>query len=436
MIVIHYPTAFRALDLFVRCYNDTPSNGGAPLRTGPVAAAREIIRLYGVSLLKTTSMTDIDPNHLPSLQTNNQQLAKQLCCSTRTIQRYIRKLQDVQLITAKNFRGSNANYELWFNPRVLLVKEKLDAEKCRQDYYRLFSGLVEKEKQTLAVAEQTTKCPHTYSGNTGNILNNLIITVQKPEKRLISPETSANAGIPLVEKPGNRSGNTEEIAKAEVKAFLKKNKKDCAGNFCGQNVEKTEEIASRADTSIHRDGVIDPARDNSLTLYTRLFWMMAKNLLYKDITLTDHVLSLTRVRIRALYEPVKDQHLDYVHQHYIARLSLVAKFIARDPSKRFVMLPHLYFDTSNANGFVGTKKWYREHLARQQSNAKERKCGDAIRKYLRNEKKHTSEQRDRLKVYRECENTVGKLNDPILLQRFYAAVHRPEVFNSLTLTNH
>ncbi len=143
MILIHYPTAYKALNCFIDVYNDKAEKSTDRLRTGAVMTAKEIIRIYGVSLLKANAMQEIDQNNLPSLQTNNKQLSTLMKCSSRTIQRHITKLQSAGIIINKIFHGSNSNFELWINPNILLIKQKLSVDKLKKE----FQEALERTKQ-------------------------------------------------------------------------------------------------------------------------------------------------------------------------------------------------------------------------------------------------------------------------------------------------
>ena len=110
MIVIHYPTAYKALDCFIDLFNEKAEKSTQRLRTGAVMTAKEIIRIYGISLLKANGYQEVNKEKLPSLQTNNKQLAKLVKCSSRTIQRHILKLRSAGIVTNKIFHCSNSNF--------------------------------------------------------------------------------------------------------------------------------------------------------------------------------------------------------------------------------------------------------------------------------------------------------------------------------------
>ncbi|MGE0566419.1 MAG: hypothetical protein AB7O73_00605 [Bacteroidia bacterium] len=386
--------------------------------------AKEIIRIYGISLLKANGCKEIDKENLPSLQTNNQQLAKLVKCSSRTIQRHILKLQAAGIIINKIFHGSNSNYELLINPKVLLVKEKLPVENLKKRLREILSQSSQNSVKSSFLKTEKTNCPDTYTGNTGNKINNIIIAVDNPEKKRSS--LSLTDSVVPGNNPGNSSGDTGEIAQG----FSEKQKK-----IREKKLKDAGEIASRADQSDDRNIPPDPARDNSLNLYVSLLWMMARNLLYKNVDLTDRQVLIAKKLIQKLYDPVLTHNLSKVHQHYVERISLVVKFIRKNPEKRFVPLPYLYFDTNNPNGFVGTKKWHEADQKRKREVECELIVSRLIRKYQNNEKKEPAMKRPTLQLFRECENTIGKFNDAALLQRFHAAVLKHESFRSISYSN-
>lgn len=433
MIVIHYPTAYKALDCFIDLFNEKAEKGSQRLRTGAVMTAKEIIRIYGISLLKTNGYQEVDIEKLPSLQTNNKQLAKLVKCSSRTIQRHILKLQAAGIITNKIFHGSNSNYELLINPNILLVKQKLNVDNVKKQFQEALDQAKENEAKSHLLDIQKTNCPDTYSCNTSNKINNIIIAVDNSSQTAseITGNDFKGSSLSLTNEiftsynTGNRTGNTGEIAKSVSEK---------QENF-EKNIHGTGEIASRADKSGYKNFAPDPARDNSLSLYVSLLWLMARNLLYKNVDLTDRQVLIAKKLIQKLYDPVATSKLSNTHQHYVERISLVAKYIKKDPAHRFVPLPYIYFDTNNPNGFVGTKKWHQDDQVRKKEVQRELTLSRLIRKYQNNEKKDTVRKVPPIQLFRECENTIGKFNDPLLTQRFHAAVLQHETYRQISYNN-
>jgi hypothetical protein len=407
MLIIHYPTSFRALDEFISGYNLNVSKHSEKIRAGAILTARELIRIYGVSLLKASAFNGFDRTNLPSLQTNNQQLAELVKCSSRSIQRYIKKLLSAGIITSKKFRGSNANYELWIKPEIIALGEQTGVEKSKANLTAALEKArekEEKEEESGIYLDKRPCCPHSYSGN---FKNNLIIAVETVDNH----QNCQNSG--------NTTGNTRIIAyKKNVSGEEKKGSAAAA-----PPTEETRIIASQVDKSGSANLQIpDPTCDNFQNFYVRLFWMMARNLLYKDKYLTDSQVEIAQKLIFKFYAPVKKEHIDGIHKIYIERLSLVAKYLAKDPARRFVPLPYIYFDTANPKGFVGTKKWYKEHKKNKKDLKLELVLNEAINKFTGNEMQEPINRNPPLTVFRECQNTLVRFGDPSLLDRFHAAV--------------
>lgn len=401
MIVIHYPSAFKALDEYIDSYNFNAAKHSEKIRSGAILTARELVRIYGISLLKASSLPGFSKSNLPSLQTNNEQLADLVKCSSRSIQRYIKKLLSAGVITAKKFRGSNANYELWMKPEILALGEKICVDNSKAEVQVPRNITSNQASETAIYPGQTSGCPHSYSGN---FKKNIIITVDSVENSKSS---------------GNTSGNTRKIA---LENFASKEKEGSAAAAVAPG-DDTRKIASQVDKSNGPGPVVyDPTCDNFQSLYVRLFWMMARNLLYKDRVLTQSQVDIAQKLIYNFYAPLKPDEIDAIHKIYIERLSLVSKYLAKDPGKRFIPLPYIYFDAKNQHGFVGTRHWYRKHMKRKKEVMLELALGNAIKKFTSNERKEPLKRKPQLTVFRECENALGKLSDRSLLDRFHAAV--------------
>ncbi len=114
--------------------------------------------------------------------------------------------------------------------------------------------------------------------------------------------------------------------------------------------------------------------------------------------------------------------LENAHQVYIDRISLVLKFISKDPKNRYVQLPSQYFDPKNKYGFAGTRNWYRKQKERDKEVQLKLILKAQIRRFINNEKKDTSKQIPRLELFTKCEARLGKLGNPELVSAFHASV--------------
>jgi len=120
-MVIKYSVSFQMLQQYIEHYNGQQEEFKTRVRQAMTGTAKELIRIYGVSLIKAQKIKALDMDSLPSLRTNNQQLATITGASGRTIQRHINRLLDAKILLQKVWHGSNGSYELWINPKVLWI---------------------------------------------------------------------------------------------------------------------------------------------------------------------------------------------------------------------------------------------------------------------------------------------------------------------------
>ena len=397
MKIISYPHSYKALDAYIEKHNEQYDSCKDKIRGSVILTMKELIRIYGISLIKANAVCKINLNKLPSLETNNPQLAKMVRLSSRTIQRHIAKLQDVGLITEKIWHGSNANYELFINPEVLCINDRLSV---KDSFLRLERERRESSKETENQAleeERTPKCPHTYAGT---IRTNRLMNVEKPAgttQRSEHPFTGA------VGPAGTIAGTTGKIGALR------------AGR--GADSEKKEEKE-------------DPARSNILRMYVRLLWNMAQNLLYKGVYLTDEQIEIGKKLIRKWYQGVETEQLSKVHKAYRERISLAARYVSKDPEKRFAQFPFRYFDPENPHGFAGTEKWHKDYKKRQREVYLEYLLQNQIQKYINNQKKKAYRRKPQLKIFRECEKTLRK-HSAALADRFYAVILDHEQYRQI-----
>jgi len=386
MIAIHYPTAYKALDTYVDDFNSRTSQSSQKLKTATVAAAKEIIRIYGASLIKKPANEIQD--QLPPLRTNNKQLATLIKCSSRSVQRYILKLRQASVVTGKKLHGSNANYELWINPQILLANGDLSVN-SQQALLKL-PGLTKsftQVKPSFFEPQRTDRLP-SYSGN---FINNIL-------------KEDDNVDFLENDLSGNTSGNTRKIAEEESTSG---NKSSAAGGSAPLPVEINEQTQ---------------ANEQDLNRNVELFWFTAKNLLYKYTSITERQEQTAKRLIKELYLQKSNRDSDAVHQMYIRRIQLAAAYVQKDPIKRFIPLPYIYFDPGNSKGFMGTEEWYWESRKYKADVDRELLLERLIRRYVNNDHQLMSKKQPPLKLYKACEKRLSAYNDVSLMSRFYTAV--------------
>ncbi|WP_420572489.1 hypothetical protein [Kordia sp.] len=381
-----------------------------------IATAREIIRIYGASLFKASKKAGFDTASIPPLATNNVQLAKISHVSTRTIKRHLKKLLQANVIIEKINYGRKANYELYLNPKILLINSEKAVNKTTNQKEN------EKTKTTdnqFFKKDYQTSCPQTDASN-NSYINNILIAVDNKMNidRNLSSSSSKIEGL----TGNNFTRYVEKEGKEKIKEPLSQGTPG-ARNFKRTNdVEKEGELPEVKTQAKGIDSRLEASGSAFLNSYVDSLWELAKNKLYKEIYLTENVEKKTKELLYLWYQPVKKQHLDKVHNVYIKRIELVQKYLTKDSKNRFVQLPYRYFDPKNKHGFTGTKVWYENYIRSKQKTRLKLITHAQIRRFLHNEQKETTNQKPRLTLFRDCEKRIQQLGKPVLLHQFYTAV--------------
>lgn len=440
MNIIHFSTVFKVLDQFVKTHNSNSDTLSNHLRQPVIATAKEIIKIYGLSLLKAHKIQPLEVGNIPPLETNSAQLAKMANVSARTIRRHIQRLLDANVLTEKVFKGRKANYELRFNSNILLISglkpvNKDDLEEHDQKKETTDNQFFKKSLRTT--------CPQSNPSN-NSYINNVIIAVDNKIKRsslsLTSHYFSGN-------KTGNKfSGYVEKEGAKQINELLtqgtpgaKKNVPKSA-EFCEKYPANSYDLQTNV---VEKEGqsnqVRKQAKDtvsmletscfSSLDLYVDSLWNLSKNTIYKNTFLTEHQELRAKELLWDWYAPVAEPNLAKVHNIYVQRIELVCKYLAKDPENRYVQLPDRYFDVNNKYGFTGTKAWYETHIKAKRKTRLKLILHAQIRRFVNNENKDTSKQAPRLKLFRECERRVINLKKPELTHQFYATISNKTSFN-------
>lgn len=400
MAIIQYSTAFRSLDNYVLQHNANTKDLSSHIRQAMILTAREIIKIYSLSLLKANSIQAVDFQNLPPLITNNVQLSKRARASTRTVQRHLKRLIEANVITKKIWHGSNSGYELFINPNILLIGGVKAVNSSKKEHP---PQKTQTTKNQFFKNNRTTTCPHTDTSNNGYI-NNIIIGVHNLKSKASS--------LPLTSGYESRNATSNTFTGYTGKIDPKKN----------SDAGEIERIKRATDQTGAEISDVDQARSASLSPYVGSLWKLARNTIYKEHYLTQSQVKKAKELLFLWYNPVSDQKMAEVHQVYIDRIGLVQKYISKDPEKRYVQLPDKYFDPKNSSGFTGTRTWYYQQKKREFEIQMKLILHAQTRRFLNNEKKETAKQKPRLELFRSCETRLGKLGKPELVNAFHASV--------------
>ncbi|EDP96417.1 hypothetical protein KAOT1_03372 [Kordia algicida OT-1] len=386
------------------------------MRQPVIATAREIIRIYGASLFKASKKAGFDTASIPPLATNNIQLAKISHVSTRTIKRHLKKLLQTNVIIEKINYGRKANYELYLNPKILLINSEKAVNKQQNQKENMKSKNTDNQ---FFKKNYWTSCPQTDASN-NSYINNILIAVDN--KMNIDRSLSYRSSKVEALAGNNFTRYVEKEGKEKINEPLIQGTPG-ARNFKSTNdVEKEGELPEVKTQAKDIDSRLEASGIPFLNSYVDSLWELAKKKLYKEVCLTENVEKKTKELLYLWYQPVKKQHLDKVHNVYIKRVELVQKYLAKDPEYRYVQLPHKYFDPTNKHGFTGTKVWYENYIRSKQNTRLKLITHAQIRRFLNNEKKQTQHQKPRFPLFKDCEKRIQQLGKPVLLNQFYTAV--------------
>ncbi|WP_298514980.1 hypothetical protein [uncultured Kordia sp.] len=416
MSIIHFSSAFKALDCFAKQHNDVTDRLSDRLRQPVIATAREIIRIYGAFLLKESRKASFDSSNIPPLETNSVQLAKIAHVSPRTIRRHIKRLLDAKIITEKVFKGRKANYKLRFNPNILLIsgvkavknsKKSNEQQKIKATDNQFFKNNIR------------TSCPESDTSN-NSYINNILIAVDNK----MNIDRSLNSRSSKVEfLTGNELARyTEKEDGIKINELRSKGTPGARNFQCNQDAEKEVVIPEVKTQAKDIDSRLGASGMPFLNPYVDALWELAQKKLYTEVCLTEHVVKRAKELLYLWYEPVQKERLDKAHNVYVKRIELVQKYLSKDSKNRFVQLPHRYFDPENKHGFTGTKVWYENHIRSKQKTRLKLITNAQIRRFVHNEQKETFRQKPRLLLFKECEKRIKRLGNPELLDQFYKAV--------------
>ncbi|MCX6180982.1 MAG: hypothetical protein NT150_03515 [Bacteroidetes bacterium] len=378
--VIDYAGSFKALIQLIDQHNSMYYNAGKKIKSGMIRTAEILIKIYGVFLLKNKNAKI--SGDLAPLKTSNAQLATMQKCSTRTIQRHLDRLELARVLMRKE-KGNEMGIEIWINRDLLLEKIVKEENKLKSVQSFIRSTLSAEQK----LNSPTTKCLH--SEEEPYLNNNIIIAVSSVEKS---------------ERPKNEMLFNHKDRDIEGTGYTE-------GKVWGRSVDAVEKLKNESSvpgTSRHS--------------FVEMLWDLSKKLLYRKTYLTQSQNQKAVQLIETLYAPVENENLQKVHANYCKRINLVKRYVNKNPSKRFVPLPYIFFDTKNIHGFCGTKKWLQQQVERRKQVKKECLLLEELNRYWENEKCRDNMRIPVLRMYRLCEASIKGTGDLDLLNRFYEGI--------------
>ena len=275
---------------------------------------------------------------LPSILVDSRMLGQQRGLCARTIRNHIRQLMEAEvgLIVRKKWHGRKRQYELWINPKVVLLQPENRVE------------------NPVEPAAEVPTIGQIMSVNSKNFP-----PIEPPEVLKDQKLDIGQSGKVLSDDFSKKPFPEAEVCRA-LEADAQASKQGTGGRGAAPATQippAAEDPATAART----------ARNEA---YVVSCWLLAKALLYRHLHFSPYqeTLALTAIR-RGVYRDFEDSTFDFerYHRGVLRRLELVEKYLqkhAGDPEPKYVPAPWAeivhgkgYFDWGNLNGFRGTMSW-------------------------------------------------------------------------------
>lgn len=431
-MLVNYSLTLKQIDRYAAHYNKDQKALGSQLRGPLLHTLKEIMRIYAASLSKAYKRKPFTPETIPSLRTNNIQLATLTKTSGRTIQRHIIKLKAAGIITKKVTHGRKRNYELWITSKILWISRFTTYKE--PDFDKVLKKSLSLEKQVVKKPKKTN-CPQSDTGYLTRNKINKVIAVDKYRKLWKSEalkDTGFTESIKTIRSllpqtnfyktgdvTGDVTGDTQLKDPQKKDTQLKEPRRDGTTNRLGGSSALGKPGARNPEKLLITNPDSDPDRHSFLVSYAQKLWELAQKELYADKRLVKNQHRTALDLIYQYYKAVKTPHLEKAHTQFVKRIKMVSSYVKRDQQNRFIPIPSIYFDLENPDGFRGTKDWFKK----AQKNYFNRKLQHFLRKKIQ-EIKH-SEQRDtgegdsRLGVFTKCSKEVTALGIPKLTTAFH-----------------
>lgn len=393
--IINFTQSFRQVDQFIDQYNET-SEYRDQVKLPERTLAKEIIKIYSAMLGRRRNLTELA--EMPSLYTNNVQLAGRLRRSPRSVMRYVKRLIACGLLVDKKFHGSNSSYEVWINPELIHLESPAMLHKGQG-------------RPSVRPLQIMPNCPDTESFS----------SEEKDKNNLIIVQNSVDKESPSTQKPHFHSSDEEKYLKGTSSSSGVMN---TPADTFGADLGEHEQVTDNQSTTGVENHAPNTVRNTAPTSVLREklkqeFWETAMRVLYGSQYLSPNSQVHGRKALDVWYDMVPDGALDGVHRQYMRRLWHARKYVDRDPENRFIPVPQTYFNVNNPKGFTGTKAWDKSW----KENKFTTRCQVIYRKtigsYTRNLKTGKVPQ---MEMYRRCEQRLGKLKNPGVLQQFWTDI--------------
>lgn len=356
-------------------------------------------------------------------RTNNHAIATMCCTSPATAWRHICKLTECGVIQFKVFHGSNASYELHFNPEILVAVKNYD----------FIDALLKSAKKLLktdilpqAVHEKIMqKMPSFGEAPLGMISFCDDIAFGTLQELNVNMEEGAFGNF-STDNVSSRNAIRQELLQEQESITLE--------NVLNTDVNKQPETAQQ--TRGNENGAPPPQKCSPreikelLQFHVDMAWDIAHNALYERKYIKDDDVIAAKKFIEQYFLPTSQQEnprFAEMFNRFAVRILLARRWVKKSPV-RFIPNPSLYFDPYFEHGFRGTKQWFVAHQEAQKKNKdwnSNLKLFSIIYQVFKKEPTYEN--------YRKGTQRLAKLKDKRLGELFQKCVINDENYSSIQI---
>ena len=322
---VDYPRSIMLLEEYIKQHNDKAISAAGRIKVTHQALAEKLIRLFRQHFAQWQALNGFIYNPattpLPTLRTNNEFLAKIMGCTSRTIRNYRDRLEALDLITTTILHGSNASFELVFNPNFLWVVAGSDP---------------------LRILPPVQNFPHTSSCTLPEPLPEL---VQEPVCGKNSTEVERNVDNScVVEHPHQDAHATAPAQQPEQPQQPEPNhRNESSGHGTGTPFPVAAGFPTPPASPAHRQAARFLVAWALRMLWPGQSWNVSEKL-------------ATEQQVDRLFAPVSLKNLPVLAQIYTGRCQLATKLWTIETGQNLPS-PWDFFNPDNPHGFRLTRDW-------------------------------------------------------------------------------
>lgn len=321
---------------------------------------------------------------LPTLRTNNKQLARKLGACEKTIRNLRKRLEIANVITKTTFHGSNSSYELTLSPAILHISRQGESENRVLHFSKNFNP------PAVFPDSQRKKLPHTVTRTVQdtNKLNKLegVNFQQKTENQSFK-------GKKIVDKLWTGRGEMpEHVENQQLKPVQATQEPGSGYEPCKSRQETTPPVAAHppkvAPDTVAQAVAHQPKKiQDKIRRYVDRIFSIALINLYDGRWLTDEEIERGKARLAEYFAYSDPARYTAGANEITGRIVLVKGWLDRRERKGetgwTTPIPSAYFDFRNEKGFSKTKSWYKKHRAIRNEISRKTILTKSINFYMR-----------------------------------------------------